>query len=251
MGKKRRSRFLLLSGSILGAALFLITTAGLFGPIVRAEDLKSTTYTLKEGAIGSGSLNQSASSTYRITDATGDIGIGTSNSSTYNLTAGSKTTPDPTLSFSITNSGSNFPSFSASSASMTTATFSVLNYTSYGYVVQIAGNAPTNGTKVIPGLATNSDSQPGTEQFGLNLVANTVPSSIGANPDNGGYGFGQADPNYAIPNKYRFVSGDTIARAPKSSGVTNYTISYLVNVAGLTPGGQYQTNLTLIVVGTY
>lgn len=216
-----------------------------------AEDLKSVNYTLREGSIGSGSLNQSSSSSYRITDATGDIGIGNSASSNFNLSAGSKTPVDPTLSFAITNATTNFPTFSASSASMATATFRVLNYTSYGYIVQIQGTSPTNNGHTIPALSSTSTSSPGTEQFGINLVANTSPANIGANPSNGGYGFGQASPNYSTPNQFRFVSGETIASAPKSSGETNYTISYLVNVAGLTPGGIYNSDITLIVVGTY
>ena len=217
----------------------------------RALELQSTNYTLREGSIGSGSLNQSSSTSYRITDAVGDIGIGDSASSNYNLSAGSKTPVDPTLSFAITSGAINFPPFSASSASMTTSTFTVLNYTSYGYVVQIAGTSPTNDGHVIPAMGTTGSSTPGTEQFGVNMVANTSPSNIGANPDNGGYGFGVASANYSTPNAYRFVSGETIASAPKSSGVTNYTLSYLVNVAGLTPGGQYKSDITLIVVGTY
>ena len=104
-------------------------------------------------------------------------------------------------------------------------------------------------------MGANGSSQPGTEQFGINLVANTVPSSLGANPNNGtppdDFGFGEAAPNYDTPNSYRFVSGDTVAFAPKESGETEYTISYLANVAALTPGGIYKTNQTLIVTGTY
>lgn len=234
----------------LVTSLFIVALV-FFSTPAHAEDLKSTTYTIREGSIGTGSLNQSSSANYFITDATGDIGIGNSSSANFNLSAGSKTPSDPTLSFAITSGTPTFPTFSVSSASMTTATFSVLNYTSYGYIVQILGNSPTNGAHVIPALATNSTSSPGTEQFGINLVANTSPSNIGANPDNGDYGFGQAAANYATPNEYRFVSGETIASAPRSSGLTNYTISYLMNVAGLTPGGQYRSNITLVVVGTY
>ena len=39
--------------------------------------------------------------------------------------------------------------------------------------------------------------------------------------------------------------------AGKSSGITNYTITYLLNVAGLTPGGEYRSDQTLVVLGTY
>lgn len=236
-----------LFASLIACTLLLSTVA----LPVSAEELRSTNYTLREGNIGSGSLNQSSSSNYSITDNVGDLGVGNSSSANYNLSAGSKTPVDPNLSFAITSGAINFPPFSASGASMTTSTFKVLNYTSYGYVVQIEGTAPTNDGHTIPALTSTSGSTPGTEQFGINMVANTSPSNIGSNPDNGGYGFGIASPNYSTPNQFRFVSGESIASAPKSSGETNYTISYMVNVAGLTPGGQYKSDITLIVVGTY
>jgi hypothetical protein len=104
---------------------------------------------------------------------------------------------------------------------------------------------------VIDPLTTASTSQTGVEQFGVNLVANTLPVSVGANPNNGQFGFGEAATNYNTSNSYRYVSGEAIAKAPKSSGLTTYTLSYLVNVDSLTPGGQYTSNQTLVVTGTY
>lgn len=149
------------------------------------------------------------------------------------------------------NPDANLGSFSATSATTATTTFSVSNYTSYGYVVQIFGDPPTNGTHSINGMGTTGASEVGTDQFGINLVANTAPKSFGANPDQGQFGFGTASANYNTSNQFRYVNGETIASAPKSSGVTTYTISYLVNVAPLTPGGNYTTHQTLVVTGTY
>ena len=108
-------------------------------------------------------------------------------------------------------------------------------------------------------MATTAASQAGVEQFGVNLVANTSPVNFGANPDNGQFGFGvigngPGSPgyaNYSTPNQFRYVSGDTIASAPKSSGQTTYTLSFIANVAGVTPGGKYLSNQLLIVTGTY
>jgi hypothetical protein len=94
-------------------------------------------------------------------------------------------------------------------------------------------------------------SQAGIEQFGINVVANTLPLSLGVNPDNGQFGFGQAASNYNTSNNYRYVSGDTIAVGPKSSGQTTYTISYIINVNALTPGGIYTGGQTLLCTGTY
>jgi hypothetical protein len=218
---------------------------------VAAETLQSPNYKFDESTLGAGGLIQSSSANYQSSSSTGDLGVGNSASSGYQINAGSQTTNDPTLSFSVNTINANFGSFTASSATVTTATFSVTNYTSYGYVAQIVGNPPTSGGHTIAPLATSSSSQSGIDQFGINLVANTLPISVGANPDNGGFGYGTAEPNYATSNQYRYVSGEAIASAPKSSGTTNYTITYLVNVGSLTPGGKYTSNQTIIVTGTY
>lgn len=213
--------------------------------------LQSANYKFDESVLGAGGLNQSSSSNYQVNSSLGDLGVGHSSSSNYQVEAGSETTPDPTLSFQVESNDVGFGDFTAATATMSTASFSVLNYTSYGYVVQIAGNPPSNGDHTINAMSTTGTSQAGIDQFGINLVKNSSPKSIGADPDNGDFGAGQAAPNYNTANEYRYVDGETIASAPKSSGKTTYTISYLVNVAGLTPGGQYTSHQTIIVTGTY
>lgn len=234
-------------GSLIALAWCLVPATAQ----VYAETLSSPNYKLEESTVGAGGMIQANSSNYTVFNSGGDIAVGDASSANYNVSTGSNTTPDPNLSFIITSPSPTFGSFSPNSGTVSTATFSVLNYTSYGYTVQITGTAPTNGSHVITPLATQTASTTGTEQFGINLVANTSPSSVGANPDNGQFGFGTVNANYGTSNQYRFVSGDTIASAPKSSGQTNYTISYLVNVSPITPGGVYTSNQTLIVTGTY
>jgi hypothetical protein len=216
-----------------------------------AETLQSPHYQFDESTLGAGGLIQSNSANYQSSSSTGDIGVGNSASSGYQINAGSQTTNDPTLSFSVNTLNADLGNFTASGPTVTTATFSVSNYTSYGYIAQIVGTSPTNNGHAIAPLSTTSTSQAGTDQFGINLVANTSPLSVGANPDNGSFGYGTVAPNYAASNKYRYVSGETIASAPKSSGTTTYTITYLVNVNSLTPGGKYTSDQTIIVTGTY
>lgn len=223
----------------------------LVSPAVFADPSQSTNYKFNESTIGSGGLNQSTSTSYQGRDSIGDLGVGNSASSNYQINAGSTTTNDPNLSVSIGGAAVNFGNFTASSATTATATFTILNYTSYGYVVQITGTPPSNGTTTITPLTTTSASTAGVSQFGINLVANTSPVSVGANPNTGQFGYGSASANYGTPNMYRYVSGETIAQAPKSSGLTTYTITYLINVPPLTPGGAYTSDQTIIVVGTY
>lgn len=204
-----------------------------------------------ESSVGSDSTLDSSSNNYQVMNATGDLVVGDSSSSNYNISAGSVTTNDPTLSFIINSGAASFGSFSTANPTVTTTNFSVINYTSWGYVVQIVGEPPTDGAHTIAAMDETESSIAGTEQFGINLVANTTPSNFGANPNNGNFGFGVAATNYNISDKFRYVSGETIAMAPKSSGKTDYTISYLVNVNSLTPGGQYTSDQTIIVTGTY
>lgn len=233
---------------LLGACIYSYPVAAVGVP-------SSTNYRFDESSIGTNSLLDSSSTNYRATTGAGDTAAGFSASSNFQTQAGSNTTPAPNLTFSINSGAAALGSFTPSIASTTTTSFSVINYTSFGYVVQLAGKAPTYGTNEIDPMTANAASQPGIEQFGINLVANTSPVSFGANPNNGtapnDFGFGQAAPNYSTPNQFRYVSGETIAQAPKSSGKTDYTISYLANVATLTQGGAYSSNQTLIVTGTY
>lgn len=232
--------------------LLLVCFAGSATTIVHAEVLRSESYQLEESSIGSGGMLRSSSENFKARSALGDLSVGrTASEGGTQTETGSVTTNDPALSFTINTASPTLGNFTASGATMATASFSVSNYTSYGYVVTIAGDPPSNGDQTIDAMAETGPSQPGTKQFGVNLVANTLPENIGANPDQGDFGEGEAAPNYGTPNEYRYVSGETIALAPKSSGITTYTISYLVNVEPLTPGGRYTTHQTLIVTGTF
>lgn len=220
-------------------------------PMVKAEPLASPNYRFDESTLGSGGFIQSSSDNYRATGATGGLSVGDTSSSNYNVSTGTVTSPDPTLSFAITKADATFGRFSANTPTTATASFSVKNYTSYGYVVQIIGAPPKYGGHTITAMNETGASVTGTEQFGINLVKNTTPVAAGADPDNGEFGHGEAAPNYATPGSFRYVSGETIAYAPKSSGETIYTLTYLVNVAPLTPGGKYTSNQSLVVTGTY
>ncbi len=220
-------------------------------PLYAITEPSSSNYKFDETAVGITGQGDASSTSYSTTAGAGDIAVGTGASTNFQAQTGSHTTPDPTLSVQILTSTANFGSFSPGLTATATASFSVVNYTSYGYAVIIAGDSLKNGSHTLPALATASDPVPGSEQFGLNMVANTVPVAFGANPDNGGFGFGTVTSAYGTANKYRFVSGESIASAPKSSGKTIYTLSYIANVNGRTPGGQYVGNQTIIVTGTY
>lgn len=234
-------------GVLIGLCLLLGIASA---PDVFAQ-AASSHYQLYESQVGAGGLPSSSSTNYQGAVSVGDVGVGDATGTNFQVKGGSQTTADPALSFTINSSSVSFTNFTTSAPSMATASFSVINYTSYGYIVLVSGSSPTNGSHSISPMATAGTSSPGFEQYGINLVANTSPQNIGANPNQGQFGFGIAATGYDTANNYKYVDGDTIASAPKSSGQTDFTISYLVNVGSLTPGGQYTSNQQLIVVGTY
>jgi hypothetical protein len=239
----------------LWVGLYLIFSALVLAYVaspVFADPLKSSHFQFQETSLGgTGVLNSQSANYQTLGTAGGILGVGNSASNNFQVNAGNITTNDPALSFIVSNSNVSFGNLSAGVTATATSTFSVIDYTSYGYVVQIVGSPPANGTHQLPGMSSTGPSQAGTEQFGINLVANTSPTNFGSNPDHGQFGVGDATANYGTANNYRYVSGETIVSAPKSSGQTNYTISYIVNVNSLSRGGQYTGGQTLICSGTY
>lgn len=202
---------------------------------------------------GSGSIN-STSSHYQSQGAAGAPAVGgqypaggNSSSTHYQTNGGSVTTNDPALSFSVNGTTSiNFGNLSPSATATATSTFNVIDYTSFGYIVQVVGTPPTSGSHTLTAM-TGGGSTLGTEQFGINLKANTTPS-IGANPSGG---VGAAYGAYSTANSFKYASNDTIAQGPKSSAQTNFTVSYIANASSTTPGGAYTGTLTFICTGTY
>lgn len=219
-----------------------------------AQAAKSTNYQITESVLGgSGSIN-SSSTNYKSSASVGAPAVGgqypaggNSSSTNYQINGGYETTHDPALSFAVSGGTSiNFGNLSTTATVTGTSTFNVIDYTSYGYIVQISGTPPTNGSHTFAAMSGGA-STIGTEQFGINLKANTTPS-VGTNPSGG---LGVAATGYSTQNSYKYNSGDTIASAPKSSGQTNFTISYIVNASTTTPTGTYTGPLTLICTGTY
>lgn len=240
-----------------------------------AEWQQSSNYGMNESEVGTVGDFSGASANYSMIPGVDDSGstlgenaVGDSASASYQSSGGFNTTAQPGLTLVVNTSSVNFGTLSSGAATFRTATFDVTNYTSYGYVAQLVGTAPTyNGHQLAP-LTTDTASSAGNEQFGVNTVNNPVAGSGAdpAAPPNGinsqgvaGDGitgtYGTTRP-YTVPDKYRFVSGETIASAPKSSGATRYTMTLLANISTVntpvTPGSSgYVGNLQILVTGTY
>lgn len=219
-----------------------------------AEAISSSNYQVQEDFVGGGGSASSSSTSYKSQDSIGAAAVGDGASATKRSQSGTTTTNDPTLTFAVNTSSVSLGSLSSSIAKTGTATFNVLNYTSYGYIVQVLGSPPSNGSHALTNMSSAAASSAGTEQFGINLKANTAPASFGADPQqapDSTFSFGVAASGYNTTNTYKYVSGDTIASAPKSSGKTTYTLSYVANISNSTQNGSYSGQQTLVCTGTY
>ncbi len=228
-----------------------------YGQQIYAETLRSSNFMVDESFVGGGGQVQSSSTNFKTDSAIGDVGVGSSTSTNFQTESGYVTTSDPALTFIVPTSNVSFGQLSASATAKATTTFQVINYTSYGYAVTIHGSTPSNGGHNLTPISPAGPSQQGVEQFGLNLRANNgfapTPPILGADPIAGttASSFGAAATGYNTANTYHYASGDVIATAPKTSGQTNFTISYIVNASTITPGGGYAGSLTLVCTGTY
>lgn len=122
-----------------------------------------------------------------------------------------------------------------------------------GVVVTYSGATLTSGANTIGACAANCTNAggagQGTEQFGMNAIANTSPS-VGA-ACSGTPPIAAAATNYATANSFRFVSGDTIVSSAGTINDTTCTISYIANITAATEAGSYSTTLTYVATGNF
>lgn len=224
----------------------------------------STNYQVNEAFFGNGgSLDTTCSATYCAKQTAGETGTGNPSSTNYQARAGFDTDRTPSLTLLVNdpqcpsyNTGVNLGYLSTLSAATGTVNFSVKSYLASAYTVTTVGTPPTSTSvpaHTFAALTSGGTSSPGTEQFGINLVANTSPN-VGSNPSqlpDSTFGFGQAASGYGTANTFKYNNGDAIARSLKSSGTTCYVISYLFNISGVTPDGVYTFNQSVVATSTF
>lgn len=230
----------------------------------------STNFRVVEGEVGGNGQFTQNSTNFNVNpniddggSSLGESAVGNGASTNFQTNSGFNTTAQPSLTFVITSGTVSLGTLSTSAATFGTATFNVKDYTSYGYAVTLVGASPTSVGHPLTALTTDTASAAGTEQFGVNTVRNTSASQ-GADPvqvpgSSFSYGvagdgitgtYGTTRP-YTIPDKWRYSSGDTVASGPKSSGETDFTMSFLANISTTTPAGRYASNMQLIATGSY
>lgn len=221
---------------------------------IKAQTLCSGSYCATETFFGTGGELNACSSNYCSKQSAGETGVGKVGSTNFGVQAGFNTTDAPFLEFNVTASNVNIGTLTTASATTTTASFYVRAYLASGYNVISVADPPRNGTYTLHNLTSPTASSAGSEQFGINLKANTSPATFGANPSqypDSSFGFGFAAPGYDTANVYKYVKNDTIATSNSSSGRTDYTISYVFNINSTTPGGTYTFNHDMVAVATY
>lgn len=238
-------------------SLFLLVLL-LVPAAVWAIDSSSAHYQVDQVQIGgAGGVVKACSTSYCAKQSAGELATGSTASSNYSAQAGFSTTT-PYLEMTVSTTSLNFGVISSGTTATGTATFKVKSYLASSYVVTNASNGPTNGGHTASSPSTPSASNSTTEEFGINLVKNTscsgLPPTLGADPvqvpDNT-FSFGQAATGYNTPCLFKYINGDTIVQSNKSSGETDYTISYIFNISPTTAGGSYAMDHVLVATSTF
>ena len=225
------------------------------GPLASAQS-SSTNYQINEYNFGSGGELEASSSNYKARQSAGELVVGKAFSTSYQFQGGFNTTDIPLLEVAVDGGTFDLGNIDALSTRSVSTTFSVRNYLASGYTVALRGSPPSTGFgsgHSLTAMNSLAAPDPGTEQFGINLVENSLPD-VGANPfqvpDNS-FSFGSAVAGYDTPNMFKFVDGEIIALSTKSSGQTVYTMSIIANVSETTAAGEYTGNLNVIVTPTF
>jgi hypothetical protein len=231
---------------------------------VFAQSSSSTNYRIDESGFGTGGEVDVSSGSYRANGSLGQLGEGNGRSTTYTAIPGFITPNEEFLELNVTAATVNLGTLDASTTGTGTGSFYVRTYINGTYVVQTMSQTLTNESgATISAMSTAGSSTQGTEQFGMNLVANTAPVTQGTNPapqpnasffSNNFIAEGVAATGYDTANVYKYAVGDIIARSATGGlawGQTNFTISYIANINSITESGTYTMIHDIVLTATY
>ncbi|MFZ2544429.1 MAG: hypothetical protein WAW80_00400, partial [Candidatus Saccharimonadales bacterium] len=209
--------------SRLGLLLFVVGL--IFAPATFAQTSSSSNYKVDETQFGAGSAAQTCSASYCSKTSIGDATSGPTANTVHTATFGSITPNEPLVEMIIEPGISNLGDLTTEQTATKTMIVKIRTYLSDGYYLQIVGDPPKYGGHTLNTLSLATASSAGTEQFGINAVANSSPS-VGANlvqvPDSN-TSFGVVNSGYDTANQFKYNSGDTIAHSDKETGQTDYT----------------------------
>jgi len=232
--------------------LLAVAIAVCGAPAVFAETSNSTHYQLNDSSFTAGSAAKTCSTSYCSQTSIGST-AGTTAGATTKATFGPVTQSQPELQVIVDPGTSDLGVLTTERTAIKTTSIKILNYLSSGYLVQIIGDPPTYSGHKLATPSTPTASTQGTEQFGINAVANTNPS-VGADPvqvPSGTFSFGVVNDNYKTANEFMYNSGDVVMHSGSSSGETDFTLSFIVNISNATPAGHYHGDYSAVVIPSY
>lgn len=228
-------------------AIGLATTNG----FVNAQTSSSNNYQMVESQFGNASSGESCSDAYcaRVT-----IGNDSRSNSSTSPEFGKAEYSEPLLEMIVEPGASSLGNLSTERTGMKIMKVKVRNYLSGGYMLQIVGTSPKYQDHTLKALDKVAEPRPGTEQFGINAVANTIPEDIGENPilkPGDGNGTSLIRAGYNTPNVFKYVNGDTIAASQENTGGADFTITMMVNISNGTPAGLYSGDFAAVILPYY
>jgi hypothetical protein len=259
----------------LALLLSVATVAPAYAVCPAGQQSCSSNFSVGEAFFGNGGQLNACSATYCTKQALGETGVGNTSSTTYQAQAGFNSNRNEYIEINVNTTTVDFGVLTNSSTHVGTAAFNVKAYVANGYQVVSSSTPPKNGSYTMAAPSTPTASAVGTEQFGMNVVGNTCPGTapgsgsgsctgaLGSNPvqvPGATYSYGQAGngtgntpstARYDQTNQYMYRNGDVIAYSAKSSGETDYTISYIMNISSVTPGGTYSMVQSLVATATF
>ncbi len=229
----------------------LIALSFVVAPRAIAQTSKSPNYQVTESQFGAGGSTDACSSTYC---ARVSIGSDASTNGATSPALGTVTYSEPMIEMSVEPGASSLGELSTERTGLKIMKVNIRNYLSGGYMLQIVGTPPKYKDHTLNALSSVGEPLPGTEQFGINVVANTIPQTIGANPieqPGGAENTSLIMPGYNTPNVFKYVNGATIAASQATTGGADFTITMMVNIASSTPAGLYSGDFAAVVIPYY
>jgi hypothetical protein len=232
--------------------LVIVLTFFSLSHIVTAT-MSSDNFQIWADAIGVSGDESASSDNYGVRDTVGEpiTQSATSTSESYGVKAGFREMyQDQSLTFSLGTDSLDLGEFKTDGTAASSHTMVITTNADNGFTITVTGETLSNGTDIIDAIgSTATNSLIGTKQFGINLVANTVPI-IGADPS-GTSPIGTTNSPYNTTNQFAYNSGDTVASSSGPINETTYTVSYIVNVDSTLSKGAYSTVLTYTATGKW
>lgn len=246
MGKVKRASAV--AGSLLVVFLVAIATVP-----VHATTTKSQNYEASETEFGAGAAIDTCSGEYCARASIGLIG-GSSSSENFSAAFGSVSEEtEPLLELFVEPGKSNLGQLDVNRTATRTMKLHVRSHLAGGYTVQVTGSPPSYEGYTLAVPIAPIGSMQGSEQFALNVVANSSPE-VGDDPMLMPEETAVPDvvlSKYSAANLFAYNDGDIIARTESESSQIRYTISMIVNVSGSTPAGHYAGDFSAIVTPVF